>query len=250
MWHGFILFKIGFSFGVIAKEICRSSIGSNSLEAVFEYVATSKKPPEFCDESSVFLTCLMELCLAASADDHDLLLNVIHQRLVLGRGDDGQPLPNREAINLLFWIPPNDWGDRVLSTSLAFEGNCVSIHDGYMWQHEDVESPLSDRIRKFVEQSRKMYPFKRPPWLPASVIILAVSNTAVLSRRNFGEPRSSVRLTPLNHKPPRAIRRRRRLPDPFSRRPCITCRGDHSRPPIVPIRSHGLRGVKGFAGSD
>jgi hypothetical protein len=147
--------------------------GSNSVDAVFEYVATSKKPPEFCDGSSVFLSCILELCMALLDEHRDVLLNLIYQRLVLGRTDDGQPLANREPIDLLLWIPPDDWGDRVLLKSLAYEGNCISIHYENMFNPEEAASPLAERIRRFVEQSRKMHPFKQPPWLPASVIVLA-----------------------------------------------------------------------------
>jgi hypothetical protein len=72
--------------------------GGNSLDAVFEYVATSKRPPEYCDGSSVFLSCLLELCMVLPTGNRDVLLNLIYQRLVLGRGDDGQPWPNREPV--------------------------------------------------------------------------------------------------------------------------------------------------------
>ena len=147
--------------------------GGNSLDAVFEYVATSKKPPEFCDSSSVFLSCLLELCMVLPAGNRDVLLNLIYQQLVLGRRDDGEPWPNREPIDLLLWTPPDDWGDRVMSKSLANEGNCIDIHYDNMMNAEEPAPPLAERIKRFVDESRKMHPFKLPPWLTPSVIILA-----------------------------------------------------------------------------
>ena len=133
--------------------------GYNSLESVFEYAATGECPPEYCDGSSVFLACMLELCFSLPTDDRDHLLTLIYQRLVLGNADDGQRFPNCEPIDLMLWTPPDDWGERVLVGSLANEGNCITIHYESISPPNSEDESLGVRISRFVEISRKALPF-------------------------------------------------------------------------------------------
>jgi hypothetical protein len=80
--------------------------GRNTLEAVFEFVATRERPPEFCDNSSTFLMCMLELCFSLPPESRDPLLDLIHRRLVLGQDDGGERMPGCEPIDLLSWVPP------------------------------------------------------------------------------------------------------------------------------------------------
>ena len=49
--------------------------GRNSIETVFEFAATHEKPDEFCDTSSVYLLCLMELVCILPDEDRDTFLS-------------------------------------------------------------------------------------------------------------------------------------------------------------------------------
>lgn len=147
--------------------------GRNSIESIFEFVATRERPYEFCDQSSVYLTCLLELCFSLPAEGRDILLKRIFQRLVLGNDDCAQRMQGCEPINLLLWIPPLDWADRVLMKSLANEGDCVVVDiEDKPWSHEK-SLDLPDRIDRFVKESRSQREFHFPEYFPVSVIVLA-----------------------------------------------------------------------------
>lgn len=148
--------------------------GQNSLDLVFEYVSTGEKPYEFCDTSSVYLMCLMELICSLPPDRRDDLLSAVYQRLVLGKADCGNQMDGCEPIDLMLWIPPEDWGERVLTKSLSDEGECAMIRFSKL----DEEPPntgdeISSTINALVSETRSKRVFKYPNDLPLSVIVLA-----------------------------------------------------------------------------
>ena len=147
--------------------------GRNSLESVFEFVATREPPPEFCDKSSVFLVCMLELCFSLPLETRDHLLELIYRRLVLGKVDSGERMPGCEPIDLLLWVPPDDWGEHVVSKSLADEGECILVTLQDVTAGEADPDNLADRIGRFVEVSRKERPFQLMDGLPVSIIVLA-----------------------------------------------------------------------------
>jgi hypothetical protein len=147
--------------------------GRNSLDSVFESVATRERPHEFCDRSSLFLTCLLELCFSLPPDGRDLLLRLIHQRLVLGNADCGERMEGCQPIDLMLCVPPIDWGERILSNSLSDESECIIVGlEGA--PHADVQPlSLADRISRFAQVSRTERPFQLPEGLPMSIVVLA-----------------------------------------------------------------------------
>lgn len=147
--------------------------GRNSLESVFEFVATRERPPEFCDRSSVFLMCMLEFCFSLPPDDRDALIDLVHRRLVLGNDDSGERMRGCEPIDLLLWVPPEDWDDHVVSKSLADEGECIMVNLGDTTNAETQPDNVTDRISRFVQVSRRERPFHIAEGLPVSVVVLA-----------------------------------------------------------------------------
>ena len=148
--------------------------GHNSLETVFEYAATNERPHEFCDKSSTFLMCLMELCFSLPQGARHQLLDLIYRRLVQGNADCGKRMDGCEPIDLMLWHPPMDWGERILSKSLGDEGECITVsldelslaapHDG---------ADLANRVGEFVKESRRQRPFHVPDGFVPSIVVLA-----------------------------------------------------------------------------
>lgn len=146
--------------------------GHNSLELVFEHVATGQKPPEFCDQSSFLLLFLLELTFCLEPSTRDDLIKRYYQQLVLARTGDGEQMPKVQPLDLLGWIPPEDWADKILIKSLADEGECQTL--------ETIgEQPVADgsgiaaHLEDFVRQSRAVQQPKFPTDLPVAVVILA-----------------------------------------------------------------------------
>jgi hypothetical protein len=135
---------------------------------------SGEKPDEFCDTSTVYLTCLMEMVCALPVAQRNPLLEGIYRRLVLGRADCGTPMPNCEVIDLMTWIPPTDWADRVLTQSLDHEGECVTIQlASFDGKQPTTGDEIADRLSTLVTETRKKRSFKWPEGLPMAVVILA-----------------------------------------------------------------------------
>lgn len=148
--------------------------GHNSLELVFERVATGENLPEFCDSSSLFLTCLLELTCSLPPEKRDPLLEAIVRRLVLGCSDDGVQSQSCTPIDLLLWFPPTDFSERILSKSLADEGECTTVNLERLRESVDAKGAvIYSRIELFVAEGRSKRQFVYPKWLPASVLTLA-----------------------------------------------------------------------------
>lgn len=148
--------------------------GRNSLELVFEAVATNEKPSEYCDTSSVYLMCLMELICVLPQELRDQLLPNVHHRLVRGLTDEGTQMPETQPINLMLWIPPEDWGERVLTKSLVDEGESASIHfGGFGSEPPRSGEDLGKEIETLIEETRRKRTSVPPKDIPFSVIVLA-----------------------------------------------------------------------------
>lgn len=147
--------------------------GHNSLDLSFEFTATGKKPPEFCDTSSVYLICLMELLCSLPKERRDDLLKLVYQRIILGRADCGTQMEGCVPIDLMLWIPPADWGDRVLTKTLSDEGECATIQFAKLGAAEPSDGEeISRSIEMLVNETRAKRDFMWPEGLPLSVIIL------------------------------------------------------------------------------
>jgi hypothetical protein len=146
--------------------------GRNSLDLVLEYVATNKRPPEYCDQSSLYLLIMLELCFSLGSPQRNELLALIHNQLVLGLDSEGKQVEGCKPIDLIGWLPPTDWGERVLSQSLADDGESQTI-EAFPPTAQADGSAIVPKINDFVAQSRAAQELKFPDGLPASVIILA-----------------------------------------------------------------------------
>lgn len=148
--------------------------GGNAIDLIFEYVATGEKPHEFCDASSVYLLCLMELLCSLPTDQRDPLLSAVYHRLVLGKADCGTQMNECAAIDLMSWIPSADWGNLVLNQKLSDEGECATIH---LTQNGGAEPTTSDEIVRsindLISETRAKRDFKWPENVPLTVVVLA-----------------------------------------------------------------------------
>ncbi|MBM3967977.1 MAG: hypothetical protein FJ308_23420 [Planctomycetes bacterium] len=147
--------------------------GHNSVALVLEYVASGAKPHEFCDTSSVYLTCLLELICRFEPSSRDQLLSDTYRRLVQGRSDEGNQINGTEPIDLMLWIPPEDWGEKVLTHSLAHEGECATIRLGRFGNETLTGAEIYEHIRGIVIETRQKRPFSYPKGVPYSVVLLA-----------------------------------------------------------------------------
>ncbi|UFS72474.1 hypothetical protein LPW11_09835 [Geomonas sp. RF6] len=145
--------------------------GYNSLEHVFEFVATGKKPPEYCDQSSLLLLSLIEFSFSLDPKRRDELVELFYSQIVVGQGADGSEITDSGPIDLMGWAPPEDWLDRVLSKSLAAEGESQTL-EPFAVEPETEGASIATEIGKFVHQARAAQKFELPD-IPASVLVLA-----------------------------------------------------------------------------
>jgi len=147
--------------------------GGNSLELVLEYLAAGKKPPEFVDDSSMLLLTLLELSLSLEQQKRDELIEKYYQQIVLGRDGNGDQFKDCEPINLMGWMPPADWATKVLTKSLANEGESQTLETFEVEPNKEAGAAIASRIEAFVQQSRKASKIKFPDDLPVAAIVLA-----------------------------------------------------------------------------
>lgn len=146
--------------------------GRSSLDIVFEYAATSQKPPEFCDQSSLLLLCILEWCFSLEAAKRDEMLLLFYREIILGQDSYGEPLKDRNPIDLIGWLPPEDWGHKVLIKCLADEGESQAV-ETFKPPICQSGSAIASRIEAFVRQSRSSCKSLFPEGLPVAVIVLA-----------------------------------------------------------------------------
>ncbi len=123
------------------------------------------------DTTSSVLLCILELCLSLNEDQRDELLLLYYQQLVLGQAEDGTQFHNVTPIDLMSWIPPEDWASKIFQKSLGFEGEAHIIID-FDNIPNDPEQALATSIKQFVAKSRKVQAFSLSKELPASAVIL------------------------------------------------------------------------------
>ncbi len=141
----------------------------NRMDLVAEFAATSKRPPEFTDGSSYLLLVILELCFSLEESQRDELLERYFEQIVKGVGADGQLLDNNK-IDLLGWIPPDDWDVRILREPVT-DGTAILTHNFEF--HSDDQRSLAEKIRDFVRQCREKSPPKAFIEVPQAALILA-----------------------------------------------------------------------------
>jgi hypothetical protein len=146
--------------------------GGNSLQLVLEHVATGEKPPEFTDQSSVLMLMLLELCFSLEQERRDELIEKYYQQIVLGRDGNGQQFKQCEPLNLMGWMPPDDWAKKVLVKSLAHEGESQTLETFQVESNNGTGAAIASRIEEFVRQSRQAKKIQFPDDLPVAAIVL------------------------------------------------------------------------------
>jgi hypothetical protein len=143
--------------------------GGNSLERVFEQVATRPPEPLINSDSSYFVLALLEICCSLELPARDEVLGRIHRHLVLGTFDVGEP-GDRKPLDLVSWIPPLDWAQHVLDGRESGEG--VAVHR--FGDTRDVTgAQVFDALQRTVGEMRKVEEFVLPESVPLAALILA-----------------------------------------------------------------------------
>ena len=141
----------------------------NRMDLVAEFAATSKRPSEFTDGSSYLLLMILEVCFSLEESQRDELLERYFEQIVKGVGADGQPLDNNK-IDLLGWIPPDDWDVRILREPVT-DGTAIMTHNFEF--HPDDQRSLAEKIWDFVRQCREKSPPQAFIEVPQAALILA-----------------------------------------------------------------------------
>jgi hypothetical protein len=140
----------------------------NSLENVFEQVATRPAEPLVSTTSSYFVLMLMELSCALPNREH--LLALIHRRLVLGAFDEGDPGKNT-PLDLISWIAPADWDPKVFEGNIT-GGEVVSTRP-FSESRDATGKHLYDSIMNFVRQTNAVSKLKFVRNTPTTALVLA-----------------------------------------------------------------------------
>ena len=144
--------------------------GGNSLENVLEQVATKPKEPLVTNESSYFVLALLEMCCAFDQPIRDELLSKIHRHLVLSAADIGDP-GDRTPLDLVSWIPPQDWAQKVLSGPVR-DGEGVAVHR-FADTRDASGTHIFEGVRHTVTEIREVDQFCLPRDVPLAVLVLA-----------------------------------------------------------------------------
>ncbi len=145
--------------------------GGNSLDLVFECVATNQKPPEFNDKSSLLILLLLELAFCLEPAKRNELIGLFYRQIVLAEDSNGEPMKDAKPIDLMGWCPPEDWAKRVLTKCLADEGESQTLVTDPAQGSDDAT--IATQIESFIRQSRTKRKFEWPTDLPFSVLVLA-----------------------------------------------------------------------------
>ena len=81
-------------------------------------------------------------------------------------------MKGRTPIDLMGWLPPEDWSQKMLNKSLADEGESQTV-ETFKSPVGNDGSAIAERIETFVRQSCATRKIKFPNGLPTSVIVLA-----------------------------------------------------------------------------
>ncbi len=151
---------------------------NNDLDSLVDHVVRGEKQTESESSSSYLILMLIELCFSISnKDQRDKLLELYMDRLTKGLDDNGEPFGEKDdnikqSIDLLSWSPPENWEDKLMSRTLAWEG--VGVTTGNFERFDDSKNEsLPERIKSFVNSMRKTFPQESPKKLPRSVCVLA-----------------------------------------------------------------------------
>ncbi len=141
----------------------------SNMDALIEYVVSGERPYNFSDRSSYLLLMIMELCFSLDEPVRSDLMNRYYTRIVKGLGSDGKKLSDVDEIDLVSWVPPDDWGNRVIKNSVK-DGIAISTLNFNKISGEDVS--INEAIFDLIDKMRKQFPWEDMSGLPLSVKIL------------------------------------------------------------------------------
>lgn len=127
--------------------------GSTGLTDTAEHGLKERVP--FCDSSSVFLLCLLELICSLGRSSADIA-QMAYRRLVLGQDNFGRQFEGKGPLDLMMWWPPLDWGQHVLRKPLGNAGECVTVDLGSVGHNDELTGEeIHDSLTKLVEECRQ-----------------------------------------------------------------------------------------------
>jgi hypothetical protein len=145
--------------------------GSNSLDNLFEQVATKPDQSLLLTDSSFFVLMLLELCCLLPIVSRDRMIRSIHRRLVLGSFDTGHPGDCR-PLHLMSWFPPEDWATQVFAPDR--EGGQSVAAQPFAGDRDAPAAEILGGIRQLVSKMRQEAPpFRLPADIPLGAAILA-----------------------------------------------------------------------------
>lgn len=145
--------------------------GHNSLDNVFEQVATKPDQSLLLTESSFFVLMLLELCCLLPKMSCDDMIGIIHRRLVLGAFDTG-PAGDRKPLYLMSWFPPAEWAQEVFAAGR--EGGHSVAAQPFADDREAPAEQILDGMRQLVAKMREAAPpFHLSADIPLGAAILA-----------------------------------------------------------------------------
>ena len=153
----------------LGKAGCRVIDYGNSWEALFEFLATDEAPYAGFGQSSYLLLMMMELCLGAPRQEGNGLASVMHSQLIHAQnGGGGEKLPFKEQVQLMGWIPPSNWSERILAGPVN-DGVALPTH----FSLGESDAAFPEALHRFIENSRKVMPEVWLPFTPPSTLVLA-----------------------------------------------------------------------------
>jgi hypothetical protein len=142
----------------------------NDVDLVFETVATTKKPPEYCDDTSCLLQMLYELCCALPEQDRDAILAPSYRQVVMGVEACDSDRPEKQ-LDLASWAPFPEWEKKVLTQETP-DGECfifMPLEDGKVL----TSAELAAKFHEVVSGIRTRRPFAFSKTLPNGLVALA-----------------------------------------------------------------------------
>ena len=150
---------------------CRVIDYGNSWESLFEFLATNEEPHAGFGKTSYLLLMMMEISLGAPDGKGEGLSTVMHRQLIHGEngeGADGQRFPFKERVELMGWIPSEDWNARILGQRVD-DGVSLPAH----FTANEADAAFVAALRKFVDNTRKEAASVLLPATPPSALVLA-----------------------------------------------------------------------------
>lgn len=145
--------------------------GGNSLEDVLEEVATKPAKSFLLTTTSFLVLMILELCFVMPEPERDFMIRAIHSQLVLGTSEAG-PLHDRTPLQLVSWIPPDNWSERVFDPGL--EGGYSVVVQPFTYRRETSASEVVSGIRRLVSTMREQTsPLQFPTDIPLGAFVLA-----------------------------------------------------------------------------